>query len=237
MTRAVGPATGRVTTCHGDHGRHGAGHVQRRVTAPGHGGHGAGHGIHGAGHSDHGDGERPEGPESTAASAAGAAALTRAGLFSRARHYRRYLEVVLLAMLRVNLLPTPRVDRYRERSLARMRRPGDAPGSRRPFVGSGWTRTDLLAGSARARARDIARVQPSDDWAEPGTNWRGSPPWAPTAGCQYPQSSISTPTHAVSAPQMLLPGERCTWPCGRSPPAFCTGRSAESSAAVKASRT
>ncbi len=76
MTRAVGPATGRVTTCHGDHGRHGAGHVQRRVTAPGHGGHGAGHGIHGAGHSDHGDGERPAGPESTAASAAGAAAFT-----------------------------------------------------------------------------------------------------------------------------------------------------------------
>jgi hypothetical protein len=32
----------------------------------------------------------------------------------RARHYRRYLEVVLLAMLRVYLLPTPRVDRYRE---------------------------------------------------------------------------------------------------------------------------
>jgi hypothetical protein len=25
MTRAVSPATGRVTTCHGDHGRHGAG--------------------------------------------------------------------------------------------------------------------------------------------------------------------------------------------------------------------
>ena len=73
MTRAVGPATGRVTTCHGDHGRHGAGHVQRRVTAPGHSGHGAGHGIHGAGHSD---GERPAGPESAAASAAGAAAFT-----------------------------------------------------------------------------------------------------------------------------------------------------------------
>ena len=69
MTRAVGPATGRVTTCHGDHGRHGAGHVQRRVTAPGHGG-------HGAGHRDHGDGERPAGPESTAAPAAGAAAFT-----------------------------------------------------------------------------------------------------------------------------------------------------------------
>ena len=80
MTRAVGPATGRVTTCHGDHGRHGAGHVQRRVTAPGHGGHGAGHGIHGAGHGIHGaghsDGERPAGPESTAASPAGAAAFT-----------------------------------------------------------------------------------------------------------------------------------------------------------------
>jgi hypothetical protein len=42
MTRAVGPATGRVTTCHGDHGRHGAGHVQRKVTVPGHAGHGAG---------------------------------------------------------------------------------------------------------------------------------------------------------------------------------------------------
>jgi hypothetical protein len=35
MTRAVGPATERVKTCHGDHSRHGAGHVQRRVTAPG----------------------------------------------------------------------------------------------------------------------------------------------------------------------------------------------------------
>ena len=82
----------------------------------------------------------------------------------RARHYRRYLEVVLLAMLRVYLLPTPRVDRYRGRSPARMR-PGDSPGPRRPFVGSGWTRTDrvervLLAGSARARARDLARSQP-----------------------------------------------------------------------------
>jgi hypothetical protein len=44
-------------------------------------------------------------------------------------------------------------------------RAGDSPGPRRPFVGSGWTRTDrvkrvLLAGSARARARDIARSQP-----------------------------------------------------------------------------
>jgi hypothetical protein len=44
-------------------------------------------------------------------------------------------------------------------------RPGDSPGPRRPFVGSGWTRTDrdervLLAGSAWARARDIARAQP-----------------------------------------------------------------------------
>jgi hypothetical protein len=76
MTRAVGPATGRLTTCHGDHSRHGAGHVQRRITAPGQAGLGAGHGIHGAGHSDHGDGERPAGPESTAASVAGAAAFT-----------------------------------------------------------------------------------------------------------------------------------------------------------------
>jgi hypothetical protein len=32
-------------TCHCDHGRHGAGHGRRRVTAPGHGGHGAGHGA------------------------------------------------------------------------------------------------------------------------------------------------------------------------------------------------
>jgi hypothetical protein len=34
MARAVGPATERVTICKGDHGRHGAGHVQRRVTSP-----------------------------------------------------------------------------------------------------------------------------------------------------------------------------------------------------------
>ena len=62
--RALGPATERVTTCHGDHGQHGAGHVQRRVTAPGHGGHGAGHGIHGASHSDHGaeSGQRVRNP-------------------------------------------------------------------------------------------------------------------------------------------------------------------------------
>ncbi len=53
-----------------------AGHVQHRVTAQGHASHGAGHGIHGTGDSDHGDGERPAGPESTAASAAGAAAFT-----------------------------------------------------------------------------------------------------------------------------------------------------------------
>jgi hypothetical protein len=70
MVRAVGPATERLTTCHGDHGRHGADHVQRRVAAPGHGGHGASHGIHGASHIDHGDGERPAEPETAAASAA-----------------------------------------------------------------------------------------------------------------------------------------------------------------------
>jgi hypothetical protein len=66
-------------------GRHGVGHVKRRVTAPGHGGHGAGHGIHGASHSDHGDGERPAGPKSTAAPAAGAAAFTRAGRWDKSR--------------------------------------------------------------------------------------------------------------------------------------------------------
>jgi hypothetical protein len=83
----------------------------------------------------------------------------------RARHYRRYLEVVLLAILRVDMQPTPLVDRYRGGSPARMR-PGGSPGPRRPFVGSGgWTRTDrvervLLACSARARARDIARTAP-----------------------------------------------------------------------------
>ena len=49
------------------------------VTAPGHGGHGATHGFHGAGHSEHGDGEQPAGPVCAAASAAGAAAFTRAG--------------------------------------------------------------------------------------------------------------------------------------------------------------
>jgi hypothetical protein len=64
VTRAVGSATGRVTTCHGKYGRHDAGHAQRRVTAPGHAGHRAGHGIYGAGDSDHGDGERPAGPDS-----------------------------------------------------------------------------------------------------------------------------------------------------------------------------
>jgi hypothetical protein len=78
--RAAGPATQRGTTCHCGHGRHGAGHGRRRVTAPGHGGHGDGHGNtsgdHGAGHSDHGDGERPAGPVPAAASAAGAAAST-----------------------------------------------------------------------------------------------------------------------------------------------------------------
>jgi hypothetical protein len=37
----------RLTTCHGDDGRHG---VQRRVTTSDHGGHGGGHGIHGAIH-------------------------------------------------------------------------------------------------------------------------------------------------------------------------------------------
>jgi hypothetical protein len=82
----------------------------------------------------------------------------------RAQHYRRYLEVVLLAMLRVYLLPTPHVDRYLGRSPARMR-PGDSPGPRRPFVGSGWTRTDrvervLFACSARALAHNIARTAP-----------------------------------------------------------------------------
>jgi hypothetical protein len=70
MTRAVGLATGRVTTCHGVTTCRPA-QCQSRP-AQGHGG----HGIHGTGHSDHGDGERPAGPESTAASAAGAAAFT-----------------------------------------------------------------------------------------------------------------------------------------------------------------
>jgi hypothetical protein len=165
-----------VTTCHCDHGRHrdGACHVQGRVTAPGHGG-------HGAGHSNHGDGEfrnprrRPSRPLKQRLSP-GRAGGTKAELhlvdsalpdvarFSmlrsiymqshvpisrlwthsrilvnmvqpdsvsvpspgrlshpRARHYRRYLEVVLLAMLRDYLLPTPRVDRYRGRSPAWMR--------------------------------------------------------------------------------------------------------------------
>jgi hypothetical protein len=82
----------------------------------------------------------------------------------RVRHYRRYLEVVLLGMPRVYLLPTPRVDRNRGRSPARMR-PSDSPGPRLPFVGSGWTRMNLLewvllAGSARARPGDIARAAP-----------------------------------------------------------------------------
>jgi hypothetical protein len=58
----------------------GAGHCQRRVTAPGHGGHGAGHGAnhdyHCAGHSEHGGRERLAGPESAAATATGAAAFT-----------------------------------------------------------------------------------------------------------------------------------------------------------------
>ncbi len=71
MTRAVCPATGRVTTCHGDDGRHGAGHVQRRVTAP--------------------DGERPAGPGSAAASAAGAAAFARAGEWDKSRASPRWL--------------------------------------------------------------------------------------------------------------------------------------------------
>jgi hypothetical protein len=88
-------------------------------------------------------------------------------------------------MLRVYLLPTHLVDRYRGRSPARMR-PDDSPGPRRPFVGSGWTRTDwvervLLAGSARARARDIARSQPLGGLGRTGTHRRGSPPWAPAA--------------------------------------------------------
>jgi hypothetical protein len=81
-------------------------------------------------------------------------------------------------MLRVYLLPTPRVDRYQGRSPARMR-PGDSPGPRWPFVGSGWTRTDrvewvLLAGSDRARARDIARAAPQ----------KTGPNWAPTGAAR-----------------------------------------------------
>jgi hypothetical protein len=77
MVQAVAPATERVTTCHGDHCLHGACHVQHRFTAPGHGGHCDSHCIHGTHHSDHGDGERPAGPESAAASAAGATAFTQ----------------------------------------------------------------------------------------------------------------------------------------------------------------
>jgi hypothetical protein len=58
-------------------------------------------------------------------------------------------------MLRVYLLPTPRVDRDRG--------PGDSTGQRQPFVGSGWTRTDrvgriLPTGPARARACNISRT-------------------------------------------------------------------------------
>jgi hypothetical protein len=90
----------------------------------------------------------------------------------------------------------------RGRSPARMR-PGDSPGPRRPFVGSGWTRTDrservLLAGSARARARDprlgYCTRGPSKDWADPGTHWHGPPPWAPAAD----GSSVRLPQHTRS---------------------------------------
>jgi hypothetical protein len=71
-------------------------------------------------------------------------------------------------MLRDYLLPTPRVDRYWGRSPVLMR-PGGSPGPRSPFVGSGWTRTDqvervFVAGSARARAHDIARTAPRTTW-------------------------------------------------------------------------
>ncbi len=59
MTRAVGPATGRVTNAI----TAGTVPVTSSATAPGHAG-------HCADHSDHGDGERPAGPESAAASAA-----------------------------------------------------------------------------------------------------------------------------------------------------------------------
>ena len=52
--QAAGPTTQRGTTCPGCHGKNGAGHVRRGVTAPDHGGHGASHGIthcfHCAGH-------------------------------------------------------------------------------------------------------------------------------------------------------------------------------------------
>ena len=62
------------------HGRHGAGYVRSGVTTPVHGGHGAGHGathgFDGAGHGDHGGAERRAGPDSAAATAAGAAAFT-----------------------------------------------------------------------------------------------------------------------------------------------------------------
>ena len=51
------------------HGRHGAGYVRGGVTTPDHGGHGAGHG-------DHCGAERRAGPDSAAATVAGAAAFT-----------------------------------------------------------------------------------------------------------------------------------------------------------------
>jgi hypothetical protein len=57
----------RLTSCHCYHCRDCADHVQRRVTAPGHGGHCASHCIHCTRHSDHCDRDRPAGPESAAA--------------------------------------------------------------------------------------------------------------------------------------------------------------------------
>jgi hypothetical protein len=104
----------------------------------------------------------------------------------RARRYRRYLEVVLLAMLRVYLLPTPRVDRYRGFG-GEDRRLGCGPvthlvrgGPSSGLAGLGRTGLSgsslpvpLGPGPAILHARSFSEV-----WAEPGTRWRGPPPWA-----------------------------------------------------------
>ena len=144
----------------------------------------------------------------------------------RARHYRRYLEVVLLAMLRVYLLSTPRVVRYRGRSPARMR-PGDSPGPRRPFVGSGWTRTDrvervLLAG--RARARSLARSCPLRRLGRSGTHWRGPPPWAPAADGSPERLPQRHGTRSLSSLRDASASNGLASDCRRQPPLAASGR-------------
>jgi hypothetical protein len=103
----------------------------------------------------------------------------------RARLYRRYLEVVRLRCSASTCCPhlvstVTGVDRRLGCGpVTRLVRGGPSPGL------AGLVRTGLSGSSLPVPLGPGPAIlharSPEEDWAEPGTHWRGSPPWAPAA--------------------------------------------------------